>query len=89
MGEPAAESELLKAADLDGLAGAVFYLASQLWAAEERVRILEALVVDGGLVAPGSIDRYRPTGDLAAQLDDRRRQFIAELLDVLVRHREA
>lgn len=80
-----AEPGFLEERDVERLGDALFYLASRVWAAEERMRLLEALLVERGVVDAGAVDRSETADALGEELADRRRRFVDTLLETLVR----
>ena len=72
-----------EAGDVDALNDAILYLASQLWAAEERIRLLESLLTRAELLPEGAVDVFEADTELAEALDARREHFVARLLDSL------
>ena len=69
--------------DVDALNDAILYIASQLWAAEERIRLLESLLARAEVLPEGAVDVFEPGTELAEALDARRERFVARLLDSL------
>ena len=70
-------------ARIDKLTQALLHVASELWAARDRQAVLERLLSDAGVTAPGQIDSYRPDAALAETLSEQREAFIASILAYL------
>ena len=70
-------------ARIDKLTEALLYVASELWATRDRQIVLERLLAENGLSAPGQIDGYRPDVALANALETEREAFIARILGYL------
>lgn len=73
----------LKPEDLDRLGQAIMTLTQELWVTKDRQRVLEALLEEAGIVAPGAIDRHAPDTALSEQLDTERRRLIDAVLGTL------
>ncbi len=69
--------------DVDRLGQALLTLAGELWVVKDRVRVLEALLTEAGLVAPDAVSQYQPGSTLSAELADERQRLIRQLLDTL------
>lgn len=72
-------------ARIDKLTQALLHVASELWATRDRQAVLERLLADGGISAPGQIDHYRPEGALAEWLTAEREAFVSSVLGYLAR----
>ncbi len=55
----------LRAEDIDRLGQALLSLTRELWVVKDRVRILEAALVEAGTLAPDTVDRLQPDPRLA------------------------
>jgi len=73
----------LRAVDMDRLGQALLTLTKELWVAKDRLRTLEAALVDNGTLAPDAVARYQPSEELSLELKNERAQLINELLDTL------
>ena len=76
----------LRPDDLDRLGKAIITLTKELWVAKDRIRILEAALVNTGALAPGAIDALQPDATLAAILETDRAELIDEVLSALEAH---
>ena len=70
-------------ARVDKLTQALLHVASELWVTRDRQAVLERLLADAGVQAPGAIDGFRPDAAMADKLTAQREAFIAELLAYL------
>jgi hypothetical protein len=70
-------------ARLDKLTEALFFVAGELWVARDRQAVLERLLAEAGIDAPGRIDGYHPDAALAASLETGREAFVAGILRYL------
>lgn len=67
------------AEDLDGVLAVALEIASELWVLKDRFSVLEQLLDERGSVTREELDRYQPSGDLAARLKDDRERFLRRL----------
>lgn len=82
-----AESNL-QADDIDRLGQALLTLTSELWVTRDRVRILEAALVNAGVLAPDAINQLQPDEALQAELSAERARLIDALLTTLSREKD-
>ena len=73
----------LRAADMDRLGQALLTLTKELWVTKDRLRTLEAALVDSGTLTPDAVARYQPNEELSLELNNERAQLINQLLDTL------
>ena len=73
----------LRAVDMDRLGQALLTLTKELWVTKDRLRTLEAALIDGGTLTPDAVERYQPSEELSLELDNERAQLINQLLDTL------
>ena len=73
----------LRAEDMDRLGKALINLTRELWVVKDRVRILEAALVEAGTLAPDAVDRLQPDPHLAQTLEAERGQLINAVLAAL------
>jgi len=73
----------LRAEDLDRLGQALITLTKELWVVKDRVRILEATLVDAGVVPPDAVDRFQPDAELGTALSTDRALLIQQVLGAL------
>jgi len=74
---------ILQPADIDRLGQALISLTKELWVVKDRQRILEAALVDAGILERGAVDSYVPGAELSDNLSAERRQLINGVLDAL------
>ena len=67
-------------AGTDRFAAIVLRLASELWVARERIDTLERLLVQVGVLQPGSIDGFRPDNAVSGERQVARQAFIGTVL---------
>jgi len=77
-------NEVLQSQDIDRLGEALITLAKEVWIVKDRQRVLEAALVDAGLLDPSAVDTYQPDGALTKQLEAERKKLIDDLINVLV-----
>lgn len=73
----------LRPEDIDRLGRAVITLTKELWIAKDRVRVLEAALVEAGVLGSDAVDRLQPDDTLAATLERDRADLIDSILDAL------
>ena len=73
----------LRAVDMDRLGQALLTLTKELWITKDRLRTLEATLVDSGTLTPNAVTRYQPNEELSLELNNERAQLINQLLDTL------
>jgi mRNA-degrading endonuclease toxin of MazEF toxin-antitoxin module len=77
-------SELnLRPEDLDRLGQALITLTKELWVTKDRVRILEAALVEAGVIACDAVESLQPNDQLKASLENDRAQLINQILKAL------
>ncbi|MEE4186395.1 MAG: hypothetical protein V2J12_11560 [Gammaproteobacteria bacterium] len=62
---------------------AIASLAGELWVTKDRLRVLEAVLAERGLDVADAVERYQPGPQLAAELNQTRQQFIADVMQSL------
>jgi len=77
------QSPNLTASDVDRLGQALLTLASELWAVKDRLRVLEAVLEEAGLVPPDAVDEFPPGDTLNSEMESQRQRLIQQLLDTL------
>jgi hypothetical protein len=82
-----AESNLRRE-DIDRLGQALLTLTSELWVTRDRVRILEAALVNAGVLAPDAVNQLQPDAALQAELNAERTRLIDALLTTLSREKD-
>lgn len=71
--------------DIDRLGQALLTLTSELWVTRDRVRILEAALVNAGVLTADAVDKLQPDAALQAELNADRARLIDTLLAALAR----
>ena len=66
---------------LDRAMGMIMTLAAELHVTRDHVRVLEALLVDKGVLEEGEVARFEPPADLEAEWTLDRDAFIAALME--------
>ena len=74
---------------IDRLMGVVMALAGEVYVLRDRVRCLEAVLAEQGVVAPGALDRFQPDPAFAAAAAADRDAFVAHLMDNLLGRQSA
>lgn len=64
---------------LDDVARMVFELTSELWILKDRTIMLETLLAQNGIVAPGAVDAFQPDADLQEVLAAERKALVARV----------
>ncbi len=82
-----AESNLRRE-DIDRLGHALLTLTSELWVTRDRVRILEAALVNAGVLTADAVNQLQPDAALQAELDVERARLIDALLTTLAREKD-
>ncbi len=75
--------EILNPAQIDDVANALLVMARELWIAKDRQRVLEALLTQAGVIAPGAVADHQPSGPLAQELETERLRYTKSILSVL------
>jgi hypothetical protein len=78
----------LRADDIDRLGQALLTLTSELWVTRDRVRILEAALVNAGVLTADAVNQLQPDAALQAELDAERARLIDALLTALAREKD-
>lgn len=78
----------LRADDIDRLGQALLTLTSELWVTRDRVRILEAALVNAGVLSADAVNQLQPDAALQAELDAERARLIDALLTTLAREED-
>lgn len=78
----------LRPEDIDRLGQALLTLTSELWVTRDRVRILEAALVNAGLLTADALDQLQPDTALQAELDAERARLIDTVLAALGREND-
>ena len=78
-------SNNLRPEDIDRLGQALITLTKELWVIKDRVRVLETVLADAGIVTPDAINTFQPDAALQEILDKDRAQLINQVLGALER----
>jgi hypothetical protein len=70
---------------IDNLIAVVLELGSELWVQRERMRVLEKLLAQKGIVSAELIEQYQPTEAEMAQARIERDQFVGRLYGAFAR----
>jgi hypothetical protein len=79
-------SNNLRPEDIDRLGQALITLTKELWVVKDRVRVLETVLADAGVVTPDAVDTFQPDEALQEILDKDRAQLIEQVLGALERN---
>jgi hypothetical protein len=79
-------SNNLRPEDIDRLGQALITLTKELWVVKDRVRVLETVLADAGVVTPDAVDTFQPDEALQEVLDKDRAQLIEQVLGALERN---
>ncbi len=79
--EPGPEQSYFEDPAVDRLLAMVMTLASDLWVHKDRLFVLETMLAEQGVLAPGSLDRYELKEADAQRLAEARQAYVKALLD--------
>ena len=65
---------------LDRAVAMVMTLAAELWVTKDRLRGLEAVLAERGILPAGALDGYEPQAAERSRADAERRAYVAELV---------
>jgi hypothetical protein len=82
---PAPEPAFFDNPAIDNLIAVVLELGSELWVQRERMRVLEKLLAERGIVSADLIEQYQPSDAEAAQTKLERDQFVNRLYGAFAR----
>ena len=74
---------MLRPEQIDDLGNALLLLARELWVVKDRQRVLEALLAENGIVAPGAVADHQPGAALTVELEAERGRYTAALMEAL------
>lgn len=77
------KDKLLQPGQVDDVANALLVLARELWVVKDRQRVLEALLTDSGIIAPGAVADHQPGKALAGELETERGRYTRALMEAL------
>lgn len=81
---PLAEQVFFSDPAIDRVLGVAMTLAAEVWVLRDRVRALEALLVEKGVVAQGALDAWQPSASDAEGLTKDRDTFVAHIMQNLL-----
>ena len=73
----------LRPEDIDRLGKALITLSSELWVTKDRLRILEAALVNAGVLSAGAVNQLQPDAELQKELTTERARLIDAVLAAL------
>lgn len=73
----------LRPEDIDQLGKALLTLGSELWVVKDRVRVLEAALVNAGLLSADAVNKLQPDAALQKELTTERARLIDAVLAAL------
>ncbi|MBL8629090.1 MAG: hypothetical protein JNM81_05650 [Rhodospirillaceae bacterium] len=74
---------------IDHLLEIVMLLGGELWVTRDRQMIVEHLLATEGKVTPDMIERFQPSPELRAQMDESRKLFTQRVFNCLYSQHEA
>ena len=78
--DPAAEQTFFADPALDRALAMVMALAAELYVVKDRLRSLEVMLAQRGIIEDGALDRYVPTVDECMRIDAERTAYVRELM---------
>ena len=66
--------------EIDRWSPVVLALARELWVVRDRVRVMEAMLTDRGILAVNALDNYQPTTEQQTRLDEECEAFLSQLI---------
>ena len=75
--------QMLHPTDIDHLGRALIALTKELWIVKDRQRVLEAALVDAGLLDNVAVDAYQPDAKLEIELKAERQKLIDGVINSL------
>jgi len=69
---------------MDRALGMIMHLAAELYVTRDRLRSLEKILEQRGLVEEGQLDRYRPDETERRALAEDRDAFVAHLMEIVM-----
>ena len=77
------QAQALAPHQIDDVANALLVLARELWVVKDRQRVLEALLAEHGIIAPGVIADHQPGPALTTELATERTRYTQALMTAL------
>ncbi len=78
----------LRTEDIDRLGKALLMLSSELWIVKDRVRVLEAALVNAGVLSADAVKQLQPDAALQTELTTERARLIDAVLAALAPERD-
>jgi hypothetical protein len=78
----------LRPEDIDRLGKALLTLSGELWIAKDRVRMLEAALVNAGVLSADAVKQLQPDAALQKELTTERARLIDAVLAALAPERD-
>jgi hypothetical protein len=75
--------QILHSTDIDHLGHALIELTKELWIVKDRQRVLEAALVDAGLLGNDAVDAYQPDAKLETKLKAERQKLVDGVINSL------
>jgi hypothetical protein len=82
---PAPEPAFFDNPAIDNLIAVTLELGAELWVQRERMRVIEKLLAEQGVVTPELIEQYQPSDDEAARARAERDAFVARIYGAFAR----
>ncbi|MCP5327080.1 MAG: hypothetical protein R3E75_05885 [Steroidobacteraceae bacterium] len=82
---PAPEPAFFDDPAIDNLIAVTLELGAELWAQRERMRVIETLLAEKGVVTPELIEQYQPSDAEAARSRTARDAFVNRVFGVFAR----
>ena len=82
---PAPEPAFFDNPAIDNLVAVTLELGAELWVQRERMRAVEALLAQKGMVTPELIEQYQPTAEEAERARIEREAFVSRVYGAFAR----
>jgi hypothetical protein len=82
-GQPDPQRPGLRPDQVSDVAMALLTLSHEVWATQDRMRMLEAVLESHGIDANEQIDRFQPSPELAAEQAQKANAFVARIIGAL------
>jgi hypothetical protein len=83
LGHPDTQRPGLGPDQVSDVAMALLTLTHEVWATQDRMRMLEAVLESHGINANVEIDRFQPSPELAAEQAQKANAFVARIIGAL------
>jgi hypothetical protein len=84
-GAPAPEPAFFDNPAIDNLIAVTLELGAELWVQRERMRVVERLLAEKGIVTPELIEQYQPSEEEAARARAERDAFVNRIYGAFAR----